>query len=139
MALARGAEVDCPDIEPFEQLRPCRELGPLDGVALRAELLLEQTAALEKDQRPVFLEAEVDRLVLGVADGDGRGDPARGDDGGKEAHGSLTSRCDGCGDRKLATFIAGRHAKPRRQRKQGLTAETGPDGWGFPTPTVPRC
>ena len=82
--LAGGAEVDGADIQPLEELRAGRELRPLDRVALGLQLLLEQPAGLEQDERAVFLEAEADGLVVfGVADrGQRRGKPAGDHQGG---------------------------------------------------------
>ena len=56
----------------------------VDRVALRLQLLLEQPARLEQDQRAVFLEADADGLVVfGVADrGERRGKSAGDHQGG---------------------------------------------------------
>ena len=59
---ARRAEIDGADIERLEQLRPGRELGPLDRIALRLQLFLEQSLRLQQDERAVLLEADADVL-----------------------------------------------------------------------------
>ena len=61
--LARGAEIDCADVERFEQLRSARKLGPDHLPALRTEPLLEQAALLEQDERAVFLDADPNHPV----------------------------------------------------------------------------
>ena len=62
--LAGGAEVDGPDVERLEQLRPARELGPGHRPALRAPAAFQQAALLEEHQRAVLLDADA-QLALG--------------------------------------------------------------------------
>lgn len=62
--LAGRAEIDGAHIQPLEELRSRRELGPAYAVAQGFERLFERALAFEQDERPIFLDADADRLGI---------------------------------------------------------------------------
>ena len=62
--LASRAEVDRADVECLEQLRPGRELRPLDRIALRLQLFLKESLCFQQNERAVLLEPDTDDLVV---------------------------------------------------------------------------